>query len=275
MPPFQYSVKKSAHLHFCSVGSTEHVEAKIKDLRKNGFAYINVDVAVAGDDFRAAASPLYERALMHVLKRTDDPRKGKTMWEVWQQNKTKLEGLGAGSDYVAFQDLAGVSSIDMGFGGPQFPYHSCYDNFEWMATQGDPGFGYHKALGQVWALLILQLADEPILPFDLEAYAKAVGGYVEDLRAYAEERQKKDKEKNRNGDDKAAEAFNLKALSDATELFARNAKTFHDWDRAWLRSWTATGQSFESGAMAAERLEHNARMADFETNLLDIDGGVS
>ena len=222
-----------------------------------------------GDDFRASASPLYEKAIMHVLKRTQDPKKGKTLWEIWEQKKNKLGGLGAGSDYVAFQDLAGVSSIDMGFGGPQFPYHSCYDNFQWMSLQGDPGFIYHKALAEVWSLLILELADEPLLPFDLEAYAREVKGYVKDLEVYANGKRKDEK------DNKSAGAFNLKALSEAADTFARNAKVFHDWDRSWMKTWTTMGQGFESNAMAIERLNHNTKMADFETNLLDINGGVS
>ncbi|KAK5234307.1 hypothetical protein LTR16_012663, partial [Cryomyces antarcticus] len=50
-----------------------------------------------------------------------------------------------------------------------------------MEKFGDPGFAYHKALAQIWALLILDLADRPILPYDLNAYAAAVTGYVERL----------------------------------------------------------------------------------------------
>lgn len=112
------------------IGSTEHVEARIKDLRQNGVAYLNVDVAVAGTDFEAAASPLFEKALLQVLDRTTDSIANRTLRSIWDEKKTKLAGLGAGSDYVAFQDMAGTSSIDIGFGGPPYPYHSCYDNFE-------------------------------------------------------------------------------------------------------------------------------------------------
>ena len=43
-------------------------------------------------------------------------------------------------------------------------------NFEWMDTVGDPGFVYHKTMAQVWAQLILELADRELLPFDLIVY---------------------------------------------------------------------------------------------------------
>ena len=77
-----------------------------------------------------------------------------------------------------FQDIVGTSSIDMFFHGVAYPYHSCYDNFAWMKRFGDPDWVYHKMMGEVWALMILELADRPILPFNMEAYATAITGYV-------------------------------------------------------------------------------------------------
>ena len=141
------------------IGSTEYVEDHIDYLRDNGVAYLNVDVGVAGPNFKAAASPLFERTLLHVLDRVSDPVRNVTLKQVWEASKSELKGLGAGSDYVAFQDFAGVSSLDMGFEGAShnYPYHSCYETFEWMEQHGDPGFQYHKTLAQVWALLILEI----------------------------------------------------------------------------------------------------------------------
>ncbi|EON65282.1 hypothetical protein W97_04520 [Coniosporium apollinis CBS 100218] len=235
------------------IGSTEYVEDHIEDLRKNGVAYLNVDVGVVGDEFRAAASPLFNHALMRVLDRVSDPVRNVTLRQLWDDRKSKLEGLGAGSDYVAFQDLAGTSSIDFGFKGPGFPYHSCYETFEWMEQFGDPGFLYHKTLAQVWALLILELAQEPLLPFDLSAYATAVSGYIEDLEHYAA--------------DRSAVNFDIGPLRQAAELFEQNAKAFKDWETFWF-SQVRTG--FETNAIGIMRGDHNARMSDFETNLLDL-----
>jgi Peptidase family M28/PA domain len=93
------------------IGSTEHVENRQDELRRDGYAYLNVDVGVTGTDFWAAASPLYERALLRVLDRTSDPATNRTLRDLWDARNTGLEGLGAGSDYVAFQDIAGTSWI--------------------------------------------------------------------------------------------------------------------------------------------------------------------
>lgn len=62
-----------------------------------------------------------------------------------------------------------------------------------METIGDPGFVYHKTMAQVWALLILELADRELLHFDFIVYADAVKDYVGDLEAYATTKGPKDR----------------------------------------------------------------------------------
>lgn len=249
------------------IGSTEHVENRQDELRRDGYAYLNVDVGVSGTNFWAAASPLYERALLRVLDRTSDPTTNRTLRELWNARNTGLEGLGAGSDYVAFQDIAGTSSIDFGFRGQSFPYHSCYDNYEWMTKFGDPTFGYHTVMGQVWALLLLEMADKPILPFDMEDYARHVEKYVGDLENYVRAKEK------------AADVLNvldLTTLHEGAAEFMTEAHTFHDWDRTWTEI-VFGGGGFENNVMAIKRMSHNNRMANFETHLLDLEdgGGVS
>ncbi|KAI9775404.1 MAG: hypothetical protein M1835_005847 [Candelina submexicana] len=250
------------------IGSTESVEHHIDEIRLNGIGYLNVDVGVAGSHFRASASPLLERALLRVLSLTIDPAENRTFRSLWDEKGSQLEGLGAGSDYVAFQDLAGCSSIDFGFTGPGYPYHSCYDNFEWMKRFGDPGFHYHKALAQIWALLILEIADKPILPYDMGAYASAVTGYVDQLEKHA------NNEKLRTQSKQAAE-FNLTSLRKAADLFVTNAESFHKFEREWTEL-VYGGGGYESNVMAIKRMSHNTRMANFETHLLDLseNGGL-
>jgi hypothetical protein len=251
------------------IGSTEHVENRLDELRKDGLAYLNVDIGVVGSDFRAAASPLFERALLRVLDRTSDPRSNRTLREIWDEKKIGLEGLGAGSDYVAFQDIAGTSSIDISFNGPPYPYHSCYDTYDWMAKFGDPDFAYHKLMGEVWALLILEIADRPIMPFDMEAYARAVLRYVTGLEDYGREKGAPW------GGDKPM--WDLSPLRHASEYFEERAKIFHEWDTAWNQVVFGSGGAFETNVMANRRMRHNSRMAEFETHLLDLEegGGVS
>ena len=240
------------------IGSTEHVEARIDDLRRNAFAYLNVDIATVGTDFEAKSSPVLNTALYHVLERVVDPVSNKTIRTMLAEKNGIIEGLNAGSDYAAFQMLAGCSSLDISFSGPPYPYHSCYDNFDWMEKFGDPGFQYHKIIAQIWALLILDLSDRELMPFDFEAYAEAVQGYVDALEQYA----------------KSKHGLDFSALHSAADEMSTNARQFHEWSQAWSNMIYSSNNGFESSAMASKRMSHNTRMANFETNLLDIDGGL-
>lgn len=245
------------------IGSTEHVENRIEDLRRDAFAYLNVDVAVVGSDFKAEG-PIFESALKRVLDRVIDPKDGnRTFRQIWEDNKTTMAGLGSGSDYVAFLDLAGTSSIDMRFDGPPYPYHSCYDNFDWMNQFGDPGFQYHKALAQIWALLILDMADRLILPFDMNVYAREVAKYVKELEEFVKTKSTKE-----------SPSIDLSSLRFASDSFVLSANTFENWGAAWSKM-VFESNGFENNVMYRQRLEHNIKMADFETNLLDLEGGVS
>lgn len=254
------------------IGSTEHVENRLDSLRADGFAYINVDVAVSGDKFRASAPPIFGDALRRVLKRTTDPGTGMPMWSVWQKEGSRIEGLGAGSDYVAFQDIAGMPSIDIGFEGEPYPYHSCYDNYDWMYRVGDPGFLYHRALGQIWGLLLLELSYQPILPYDMETYAAEVTTYISDLQGYA----RKQGVPLKSPGNARAGTVDFRPLHNAAMDFRKEAEIFHQWGSSWNNSLYASG-GYENNVMAIKRLNYNSRMAYFDTNLLDLEegGGVS
>ncbi|KAI4199248.1 MAG: hypothetical protein LQ348_001914 [Seirophora lacunosa] len=243
------------------IGSTEHVEARVADLRRDGFAYLNVDVAVTGTKFKAAG-PIFEQALKRVLDRVPDPNGNRSLGEPWKEKKTRMDGLGSGSDFVAFLDLAGTSSLDMGFEGGVFPYHSCYDNFDWMAQFGDPGFQYHRALAQIWALLILDMADRPLLPLDLSVYAGEITKYVNDLETTSAQAKKAKPHR-----------IDFRSLRDAANQFVVNAKVFEDWGTAWSNA-VYESRGFESISLSNQRIHHNTKMADFETDLLDVDGGL-
>lgn len=246
------------------IGSTEYVEDNIDYLRDNGVAYLNVDVGVFGPNFRASASPVFSRALQHVLGRVSDPASNATLKSIWENSSSKLGGLGAGSDYVAFQDMAGTSSIDFGFEGPEngYPYHSCYETFQWMKAFGDPDMQYHRTAAQVWALLILEIADRPIIPYDLRNYAAEVQQYIKvltDDMIKAHER----------AGDTAGPSYGLQLLHEAADLFAKNAETFHLFEDVWTSNVLGRG-GFESTAFAFQRIEYNDRITRFETDLLDI-----
>ncbi|KAK4213448.1 hypothetical protein QBC37DRAFT_171724 [Rhypophila decipiens] len=250
------------------IGSTEYVEQNDELLKKNAFAYINLDTAVTGDSFHAAGSPVFKQLLLQVLNRVGDPVHNTTLRDLFDRRHGELEGLGAGSDYVAFQDIVGTSSLDLHFdhdivntssplhfGDHAYPYHSSYDTFEWMENVGDPGFIYHTLLGQIVGLLILELADRPILPFDISGFADALPRWIDDLSKWAK-------------DEGAAGKVSFAPLKEAAGEVTMAARRFHRWENKWENSIVASS-GWEPVALGNTRADYNSRMGMFETNLLD------
>eukprot|EP00928_Gymnodinium_smaydae_P048391 TRINITY_DN32347_c0_g1_i1.p2 TRINITY_DN32347_c0_g1~~TRINITY_DN32347_c0_g1_i1.p2 ORF type:complete len:105 (-),score=2.70 TRINITY_DN32347_c0_g1_i1:208-522(-) len=53
----------------------------------------------------------------------------------------------------------------------------------WMAKYGDPHFHRHVALGAMWGLTALKLADAKVLPFKYATYADNLQLYVDTLES--------------------------------------------------------------------------------------------
>ncbi|KAI1500144.1 hypothetical protein F5X99DRAFT_387147 [Biscogniauxia marginata] len=166
------------------VGSTEWVEEYLPWISAANVAYINVDVGVRSPTFSASAAPLLHNLLYEVTALVQSPNQtvaGQTVRDVWDGY---ISTMGSGSDFTAFQDFAGVPSLDMGFGGepagaPVYHYHSNYDSYYWMSEFGDPGFVYHRTMAQVLGLTVAKIADTPLVAFSATDYAVALKGYVD------------------------------------------------------------------------------------------------
>ncbi|EXJ56377.1 uncharacterized protein A1O5_12644 [Cladophialophora psammophila CBS 110553] len=162
------------------LGSTEWVEEYIPWLKESAVAYLNLDGAASGLNPDLSASPELHKIATETMKKYD----------VWYGlSKGKVGVLGPGSDYTAFVHN-GIASLDTGCGrgasDPVYHYHSNYDSFHWMTTYGDPDFLAHKAVGQDLSLLVYHLANDDIIPFDVENYGVQMSRYLIELIEFVE-----------------------------------------------------------------------------------------
>ncbi|KAG7101826.1 glutamate carboxypeptidase LAMP1 like protein [Verticillium longisporum] len=245
------------------IGSTEFVETHADKLRENGCAYINLAGAVAGSELHASGSPVFQSVLKRILERIEDPHHNMTLRELWDKRGGKIEEPSVRGDSVPFLDIAGTSTLDLSFRGDPHPQYSSYDNFDWMKRIGDPGFVYHGLMAQVVAFLCLELADRPIMPFDMEAYGVKLDKWAEELTEWSKEKIKAA------GQEKT---FSIDPIKIAIHDVKSAAKTFSRWEKTW-DSVVMGGGGWESSGMNTKRIEYNTRMAGFETALLDIEQG--
>lgn len=258
-----------------SIGSTEFVEDNMGYLRDHGIAYLNVDAGIYGQEFRANGSPLLKKALMHVLNRVSDPTSNNTLRQLWDKDGNTLSGIAGGGDYVAFQTMAGTASLDFGFEGKphSYPRHSCYETFEWMRKFGDNRFQYHRTLAAIWALMILEIADRPLIPFNLDSYAESIQGFVDQLQRDAQDIYSQLNDgvsvKGAKQLTKLTGVFDLTPLRYAAANLTHDVHAFHRFEDIWTSNVLGAG-GLEAGSFAIQRLGYNDKIAHFESDLLDL-----
>ncbi len=179
------------------IGSTEWVEQHSADLA-HGVAYLNMDVAVSGSMFNAAAVPSLRNFLREIAAEVPSPVGG-TVLDQWSKDSrarrhdpptdplfastvADVGDLGSGSDYTPFLQHAGVPSTDIGSDGPYGVYHTVYDDYDWFIRFADPSFAYTQQQARIFGLEILHMADADVLPYDYTVYADQIDRYLGQAR---------------------------------------------------------------------------------------------
>ena len=197
------------------LGSVEWVETHVDDLRKHAVTYVNSDSSSRGylsvggtQDLQGVVAgvahditdpekkiSVFERTHLHaIIQAKDAEEKGKLR----KRDDLVLGDLGDSSDFTSFQDFAGISSLNVGYGGEEegTQYHSIYDDFYWYTHYADPDFVYERALAQTAGSVVLRLADADLLPFDYTPQADAIAKYESDLEKLLKDKQEEITERN-------------------------------------------------------------------------------
>jgi N-acetylated-alpha-linked acidic dipeptidase len=154
------------------MGSTEWVEQWGEELRQTVVAYINLDAAVTGPHFYAAASP----SLKTVLQEAVAEVLGDSVAE-----DLKIGNLGGGSDHIGFYMHLGIPSLSMGMGGP-YLYHTAYDNLHFYRKFIDSTDYLGEQMEQICRSLTLRLSEAPLLAYDPARYGLDLTRHFEDFQ---------------------------------------------------------------------------------------------
>ena len=197
------------------LGSVEWVEDHVDELRKHAVSYINSDSNGRGFLFPGGTQDL-QSFISGVARDIQDPE---THMSVFQRShlagiaKAKdaeersairklsdlpVRALGDGSDYTAFQDFAGISTLSVEFGdeddGDQ--YHSIYDDFYWYTHFADTDFSYGRALAETAGTAMMRLASADLIPVDYSPQAEAIAKYEAELEKLLKDKQDEFTERN-------------------------------------------------------------------------------
>jgi N-acetylated-alpha-linked acidic dipeptidase len=264
------------------LGSTEWVEEFATELRAKAAVYVNRDAGAGGLNFNSSAVHSLT-PFVHELAQSIRPAgESKTLYEAWlarvREQAPKQEGqpppaetittppvgaLGSGSDYTAFLDHVGITSLDMGLNGTggDGTYHSTYDNPSWFKKYIDPQFKYSVLAAQVTGVALLRLVDAEVLPFDYESYGRQILEYVNEIEQQATKASTPEAKND-------AKKIDFRGLKAAAESFAKaGADLRHRADEVVLQS-----DSSQAAARLTAIRDINHRLMMAERDLIEPQG---
>jgi len=190
------------------LGSVEWVETHVDELKKHAVAYINSDTNERGflhpggtQDLQTFVSgvardipdpethmSVFQRSHLVSIARAKDAEERS---DLRKRSDLLINALGDGSDYTAFQDFAGISTLSLEFGGEEDgdQYHSIYDDFYWYTHFIDTDFAYGRALAQVVGTAMMRLANADLIPTDYSPQADAIVKYEAELEKLLKDKQ--------------------------------------------------------------------------------------
>jgi N-acetylated-alpha-linked acidic dipeptidase len=197
------------------LGSVEWVETHLQELKAHAVAYLNSDGNGRGYLMPGGTQDLAS-FISGVARDVRDPETkfsvfdrarlvaigaAKTAEERSDLRKSPdldVKALGDGSDFTAFQDYAGISTLNVEFGGEEqgTQYHSIYDDFYWYTHFSDTDFVYERALAETLGSAMMRLADAQFIPVDYTPQAQAIARYVEELEQLIKQKQDEFTERN-------------------------------------------------------------------------------
>jgi N-acetylated-alpha-linked acidic dipeptidase len=190
------------------LGSVEWVETHLDELQKHAVAYVNSDtnkrgfmlpggtqdlqnlISAVARDIQDPETHLsvYQRSHLYSIAKAKDAEE---RTELRKRSDLEVTALGDGSDYTAFQDHAGISTLNLEFeyeeDGTQ--YHSIYDDYYWYTHFVDRDFAYGRALSQTAGTAIMRLADAAMIPVDYSPQANAIAKYETELEKLLKDKQ--------------------------------------------------------------------------------------
>ncbi|HYM07235.1 MAG TPA: transferrin receptor-like dimerization domain-containing protein [Terriglobales bacterium] len=197
------------------LGSVEWVEDHLDELKTHAVAYINSDGNERGFLFPGGTQDL-QSFISGVARDIQDPETHTTVFQrshlasiakakdAEERNAVRKSGdllvkaLGDGSDYTAFRDFAGISTLSVEFGGEDDgdQYHSIYDDFYWYTHFADTDFSYGRALAQTAGTAMMRLAGADLIPVDYSPQAEAIAKYEAELEKLLKDKQDEFTERN-------------------------------------------------------------------------------
>lgn len=241
-------------------GAGEWVEEP-KLLARDGYVYIDVGDVASGDTLAVLTNPLLLSVVRDELRNVPlEEHAGKTgavrtLYDLYKEqhgSDTFSSNMVADRNYVPFVAALQMPALDVGFRGAAVPNgpHDTFANFD---KEVGSSMLRHKQMVELLARVGLRLAEDPMLQFDVVAFADSLAAFQKDLEAYVREQL----------DVHGADAhLDYSRLSAAIKTFRER---FVDMDqfRIHWKEFIKSTSSLEPAMLASSRKGMNVNMMEF------------
>ncbi|KAG7193973.1 uncharacterized protein KQ657_005172 [Scheffersomyces spartinae] len=273
----EHNWSPSRSIHFVSfdatnynlAGSSEWIENKKERFKKEGYIYIDLNDAISGDDLQIQAHPVLHDIIRYALAKvkaqhTASDNKEKqdiTLHDLYKNQNNGQDPISYNmvelKNYIPFINLINVPSIEIKYGGLQYPKGSCYDSFDnFKRMNVDKSFKKHQELVELHCYIALALAEKSLIPYDFNSLVNFLHKSVDDLESYAK--------------DVSGNKFQLdtNGLRKALEILRGSGTHF----QTWLTEWTEfVKDSPEPSYLAIRRYKWNDNLVLFNSMFVPSD----
>ncbi|CUM65100.1 uncharacterized protein PRCAT00002726001 [Priceomyces carsonii] len=269
----QYNWSPARSIYFVSfdateynlAGATEWIENRRELIKKEGFAYIDLSDAIAGNELSIKAHPFLHEVIKRALKKVKIDGSGSdhpnTLYDLFKKGNGKSDTISnnliENKNYIPFINMMNIPSLEMKFSGMKYPENSCFDNFDnFEKFEVDVNMEKHIQLVEALSLVILSLAEEPIVPYDFDNLVNKLRDYEGDLEKYAEDM---------TNDGESALSFDL--FKKSIDNLKSSSMKYQEWAQEWRKFLTSSGE-MEPSLIAMNRWKRNDNMIEFNQQFL-------
>ncbi|CAH6721750.1 uncharacterized protein Tre1p [[Candida] jaroonii] len=262
-------------------GSTEWVEENKRILRSQAYTYIDLSDAVSGDNLSIKANPFLHQIIKDCLKNVGSKSiQSKRNSKIQHKDKTinlyelyKLQNQGSDAisndlieerNYIPFINILNVPSMEIKFKGTKYARHSCYDNYDnFDKAKIDPSMKKHGQLVELLSNIVLNVAEQAVIPFKFTQFVDRLFEYQVNLAKYIDEQIKKDTHPSK-------PQVHYDKLIKALNVLKEGATDFDNWVHSW-NEFIVQSADIEPSLLAMKRWKWNDCLVEFNQHFISKD----